>query len=91
MNDRVSAFCTGMGFAGLMMFFAFAVSGKNMADIVAGILMAWSLVLTPMGIVDFYCDWRGSRTPMVKGVIQEASKPPGPPPDPPPLYRHRAG
>ena len=61
MNDRVSAFCSGIGFAGMMMFAAFMASGKPMAEIMMAILMVWSLVLTPIGIVDFWCDWRNGR------------------------------
>lgn len=59
MNDRVSAFCTGVGAAGATMGLAFACGGLVMLAAMAALLMVWSVVLLPMGILDWWGDSHG--------------------------------
>ena len=59
MNDRVSAFCTGVGAAGAMLGLAFAFGGLVMLAAMAGFLMIWAVVLLPMGLLDWWGDTHG--------------------------------
>ena len=55
MNDRLSAFCTGVGFAGLLVGLGLLTERPWLL----AVLVSWSVVLLPIGVVDAVCDyWR---------------------------------
>ena len=52
MNNHLAGFCSGLGVAGILVLIALT-SGSTL---LLGVLVAWSIILTPMVVLDILYD-----------------------------------